>query len=383
MNLHALKRIKPLYRVLARARWVGGRCLMRAFHACGGARKSRVFFSSFAGNSYSDSPARISEALHALRPDAELVWQLNDSGAAPDYVRIVKPHTLAALRAISTSRCLVDNFNRPHYMLKFSDQRYVQTWHGDRGIKKSLFDMEDGQVFPDGAQMDLAIAGSDFGAQTFRTAFRYNGEVLQQGMPRNDALLNPDPAAIARIRARLGVKDGVRLLLYAPTWRNDSAGGEQPAGFDLNRALDALEASTGAHWLCMTRAHCENLRVGGAANDRVMDVTDWPEAAELLLCADLLISDYSSIAGDFILLDRPLILYQPDLDQYIAHDRHLYFDPRQSPYPRAESEAALLALLGDIDALIPRCAEVRAFYHTTETGYSAEAVARWIADQLG
>ena len=383
MNRYAIRKIRPLYRALMVARWIGGRCFMRLSHALCGVRPKRVFFSSFSGRSYSDSPARICEALHALRPDAELVWQLRHPEEAPEYVRAVKPRSLKALFAISTARCLVDNFNRPHYMLKFPDQRYVQTWHGDRGFKKMLFDMEDGQFFPDGGQMDLGVSGSDFGTKLYRTAFRYEGEVMQLGIPRNDALLHPDPAAIAEIRGRLGIGDGVRIMLYAPTFRDQLAGGEQPAGFDLSRALDRLERTTGSRWECLTRAHSQNLRVRGATDPRVRDVTDWPETAELLLCADLLISDYSSTAGDFILLDRPIILFQPDLDQFIAGNRHMYFDLRSCPYAWAESEAQLLEMLSDLEALIPRCAEVRRFYGTTETGHSTEAVAKWIADRLG
>ena len=297
-------------------------------------------------------------------------------------MRAVKPRSLAALRAISTSRCLVDNFNRPNYMPKFDDQKYVQTWHGDRGFKKMLYDMEDGGFFPDGSQMDLGVSGSDFGTKNYRTAFRYDGEVMQLGIPRNDALLNPDPAQIARIRKALGIPDGTKALLYAPTFRDETAGGEQPAGFRLGAALDRLEAATGVPWVCLARAHSQNLRIHGDGDARVRDVSAWPETAELLLAADMLISDYSSTAGDYVLLDRPVILYQADRARFIHSNRQMYFDLRECPYACAESEEELLSLLDDIDALVPRCAMVRDFYGVTETGRSAEAVARWIANTL-
>ena len=114
-----IARIKPVYRLLKGLRRICGRSYMRACHALTGARPYRVFFSSFKGRSYSDSPARISEQLHALRPDAEIVWQLWNAEGAPDYVRVVRPRSLAALKAISTARCLVDNFNRQQYDFQF------------------------------------------------------------------------------------------------------------------------------------------------------------------------------------------------------------------------------------------------------------------------
>ena len=379
MSLDAIRRIRPLYVVLSKLRWAGGRAFMRLCHGLLGVKPRRVFFSSFNGRGFVDSPARICEALHALRPDAEILWQLKRHADAPDYVHAVRPHSLKALWAISTSRCIVDNFNRPHYMLKFSDQKYVQTWHGDRGFKKVLFDMEDGQHFPDGEQMDLCVSGSDFGTRVYRSAFHYHGEVMQLGIPRNDVLVSPDPAAIKEMRARLSLKDGVKVMLYAPTFRDNRVGETQSAGFDIGKALDRLEAASGERWICLTRAHSMNRAVESTGDARIRDVTNWPETSQLLLCTDLLITDYSSIAGDFILLDRPVILYQADFEQYTDSSRKMYVDFESCPFARALSEKQMYVLLGEIDALVPRCEQVRRFFGATESGNSARAVAEWIS----
>lgn len=382
MNLNAIKRHPAVYKALLAARSAAGRMWMRLCHRTHGVAPNRVFFSSFKGKSYSDSPRFISEALHAICPEAELVWQLSDGRGAPDYVRTVKPHTLAALRELACARCIVDNFNRPQYLLKFPDQLYVQTWHGDRGFKKVLFDMDPNARYPDGAQMDLAVSGSDFATRLYRTAFRYSGEVLQAGMPRNDALLSPDPARIAEVRRRLNVPDGARVLLCAPTFRDATAGHVQSAGFDLRRALDALERATDEPWRCFVRAHDKNRGVDCADDARIADVTTYPEMSDLLLIADLLITDYSSSAGDFALLNRPIILFQPDLERFTDSDRQMYFDLRTCPYTRAESEDELYALLEQFCELPSDGLPALAFYGATETGRSAEAVARWIANRL-
>jgi CDP-glycerol glycerophosphotransferase len=166
------------------ARWVLGRGFMHAAHMFG-ARKNRVLFSSFRGKGYSDSPRAISEALRALCPNAEIIWQFREGAGegAPAYVRRVRYRSLGALCKIATARVLVDNFNRPHFMPKYADQVYVQTWHGDRAFKKVMFDAFPNEPFPDGAQMDLAVAGSDYGERQFRSAFRYAGDVLKAGLP--------------------------------------------------------------------------------------------------------------------------------------------------------------------------------------------------------
>ena len=382
MNLRAIKRIPFVYKTLLAARSVSGRAWMRLCHCFCGVSPKRVFFSSFAGKAYSDSPKFISEALHAMRPDIEIVWQLPEGASAPEYVRVVRSHTPAALKELSTVRCFVDNFNRPHYMLKFPGQLYVQTWHGDRGFKKMLYDMEDGVKYPDYLQMDLGVSGSQFGTKNYRSAFRYGGEVMQLGMPRNDVLVNPDPARVEEIRAELGIEAGVCVMLYAPTFRDATSGQSQKAGFDIGHALELLEKSTGRKWICLTRAHDQNRAIESEHAASIRDVTGHPEMSDLLLAADLLITDYSSSAGDFALLERPMILYQPDLDAFVSSDREMYFNMRTSPYVRAESSEALDALLKDFGR-IPICGKaVLDFYGATESGGSAKAVARWISDRI-
>ena len=381
MNLYAIKKLPAVYRTLSTARRVSGRAWMRLQNRVHGVQPRRVFFSSFKGKAYSDSPRFISEALHELRPDLEIVWQLSNPADAPDYVRAVKPHSLRALTELATARCIVDNFNRPIHLLKFPGQLYVQTWHGDRGFKKMLYDMNDGLAYPDGAQMDLAVSGSRFGTKNFRTAFRYDGEVLQQGMPRNDRLVHPDPAEIARIRQRLNIPENTRVLLYAPTFRDATSGSDLKAGFDLTRAIARLSRATNQKWLCLTRAHDQNRKITTDASD-VRDMTDYPEMSDLLLIADMLITDYSSSAGDYVLLHRPVVLYQPDLSSFVQSDRDMYFDMKTCPYVRAESESALYSLLDRPEALIPSCQQVLDFYGATETGRSTEQVAQWISDRI-
>ena len=381
MNLYAIKKLPAVYRTLSTARRVSGRAWMRLQNRVHGVQPRRVFFSSFKGKAYSDSPRFISEALHELRPDLEIVWQLSNPADAPDYVRAVKPHSLRALTELATARCIVDNFNRPIHLLKFPGQLYVQTWHGDRGFKKMLYDMNDGLAYPDGAQMDLAVSGSRFGTKNFRTAFRYDGEVLQQGMPRNDRLVHPDPAEIARIRQRLNIPENTRVLLYAPTFRDATSGSDLKAGFDLTRAIARLSRATNQKWLCLTRAHDQNRKITTDAAD-VRDMTDYPEMSDLLLIADMLITDYSSSAGDYVLLHRPVVLYQPDLSSFVQSDRDMYFDMKTCPYVRAESESALYSLLDRPEALIPSCQQVLDFYGATETGRSTELVAQWISAKI-
>ena len=379
--MRGARRIPLLFVILDGSRRHMGRLYMRLCRAVFGIDRQTVLFSSYTGGSYSDNPRAISEALHTLRPDLRIEWELlpGRGGDLPDYVRKVRARSPEALRAYACAGCFVCNNNRPNYMLKFPGQLYVQTWHGDRGFKRVLYDMGRGDAFPDGGQMDLAVSGSRFGSGVFRTAFRYAGEILQSGCPRNDALVNPPTGAAEAARAALGIPAGARVLLYAPTFRDANAGDSMRATLSLEKVCRQLAQTTGGEWICLTRGHGMNR---GVQSDAARDVSDWTDVSALLLACDLLITDYSSIGGDFMLLGRPVIYYQPDIGEY-RRERELYFDMETSPLMRATDEEELLALLSRPIDGAANCLACLEFFGATETGRAAHSVAEWISSRLG
>ncbi len=376
----SLRRTKLLYPLLSALRWRGGRLLMRLFHATG-RRERAVLFSSYVGREYSDNPRRISEALHALSPETRILWQFAGGvkpEGAPDYIEVVPARSLRSLWAYSTVEAFVDNFNRPHYMLKFPDQTYVQTWHGDRGFKRIMKDMGTGEPFPDGDQMDLAVSGSRFGSGVYRSAFGYRGEILEAGCPRNDVLLENPPEVAERVRKALGLDARQKVLLYAPTFRDATEGRPQAAEFSLRQVRDALERLTDEKWVCLTRGHEKNR---GVEADEGIDVSAWPEVSELLLFCDMLITDYSSIGGDFMLLGRPVIYFQPDRGDY-DKERGLYFDPDASPLRVAHSHEELIERLPEWLNGRENCREALAFFGTCETGHAATEAAKRLLELM-
>lgn len=372
MNKQLIKKIKPLYGALSAARRFVLGNYMRLNWKKHGISKNKVVFSSFKGMSCSDSPLAIAKALHDIRPEADIVFQLRPGADAPEWVRTAAPGSLAWLRELATAKVTVDNFNKPFFQRKLPGQRYIQTWHGDRGFKKVMYDMDPNGGYPDYMDMDLAVAGSDFCEGMYRTAFRYTGEVMKTGLPRNDCLLqNID---IKKARRLCGLPEDKNIVLYAPTFRDSNQGGQFKPDFDIDAAHAALEKATGREWLVVSRAHDMNSGIAGA----VIDMTDFPEMSLLMQASDLLITDYSSCAGDFPLLGRPVILYHsPD-----RFERELYFDVEKSPFMIAHSEAELHALFGKLDNGAQNARDVLDYFGTHENGRSAYDVARRICEWL-
>ncbi|MGE7664894.1 CDP-glycerol glycerophosphotransferase family protein [Ureibacillus composti] len=361
-----------------------------------GTNKSKIVFTSFVGNSYSDNPRALSEKLHELHPEFEIVWLFNDpdkkKDIVPDYIRCVKNGSLRALKELATSKFWVDNFCKPIYIYKSENQIYVQTWHGDRGFKKILHDSS--FASPDFKIVetkicDLAVSGSDYGNMQYKSAFKYHGKILQAGYPRNDILVQNDINLANSIKSNLEINLETNILLYAPTLRREATQKKvnQDIGeIDLVEVLRNLEEKTKEKWICLTRAHIAVSGLSGIpTGEKFIDVSSYEDMSELLLISNMLITDYSSSAGDFALLNRPIILFQNDRNEYLENDRTFYFDIDDSPFLIAMNQQDLIDIINkfDLNHIEKNCKDILDFYGTNETGKSSEAVINYIVSKIG
>lgn len=299
-------------------------------------------FSSYSGINYSDSPRYISEKMKEISPQKHIYWIMRrnaDTSVIPPYVDIIYKGTIKSVLVMVKCRLWVFNDTLPLGVYKRKKQIYVQTYHGDRVPKKILYDQNNTVVnnyrtnkfvINEPKTMTYGIAGSELGERVYRTAFRFKGEVINIGMPRNDCLVKLNKQKVVEIKEKLGVSDK-KILLYAPTFR-DNARKVQVVEFDLKGVREKLEQKTGEKWIIFIRKHKATNALEYTKGDGLIDVSDYNEMAELLMISDMLVSDYSSSVGDFILLNRPILLYQPDYDEYKKECRDFNFDLKKSGY---------------------------------------------------
>ena len=353
---------------------------------------NKVVFSCFKGRSYGDNPRCISERLHERCPQAKIVWLLNNTmlkawaGRLPEYVTPVYIRSRRAFEELGTARVWVDNFTKYNFLHPAKGRQfYMQTWHGDRAIKKICYDMETDGAYRIEEECDVVLAASDFGQRMFRTAFRYKGPYLTEGSPRNDILVKNDPADAARVREKLGVGPDDGLLLYAPTYRENEKIVPKRAQMDLPRTLRCLEEKTNKRWICLYRAHYKSEGIDlDAVKDRIVDATAYEDMAELLLAADMVLTDYSSCALDFILRDKPALFYIADWEEYIS-TRGVYFDVREAPLLTAATQEELEALIDGLTEaqVLENCAAIREYFGYRETGRATDAACDYIMERLG
>jgi len=323
-----------------------------------------VFLESFGGRSAGDNPAAICEDLAAHGVGAPLWWSVVDgtvrvpAGARP--VVVGSPQWVEALR---TSRVIVTNDHLPSWFSKREGQHLLQTWHGTP-IKKLLHDapravtlryrrLMDRQV----PQWDLLLAQSPQAGRRLQQALGYRGPVRVGEYPRNVRLLGGAEVR-RRVRHELGIAPGQPVILHAPTWRESLRPSTGAAGCAAAHGLGPVGALDGPclaellDAVVLMRSHHMN-RAGCVPG--MIDVSGYPSVEELMLAADILVSDYSSIFFDFALTGKPAVVYAPDLASYRDVERGLYGDwPLDSGLPVAvdhdELESHLQRLLGDIDA---------------------------------
>ena len=328
------------------------------------ALRPAVFMESFGGRSGGDNPAAICEDLAAHDVRAPLWWSVVDgtvpvpSGAVP--VVVGSQEWVEALR---TSRVIVTNDHLPDWFSKREGQHLLQTWHGTP-IKKLLHDAAPGSVSlryqrlmaRQVRQWDLLLAQNREAEQRLRRALGYSGQVRVGEYPRNVRLLGGIEVG-RRVRSDLGIGEEQRVILYAPTWRERLRHPEGLAGHSNGQGLrgEVYPAHLTDAVVLMRTHHMNRVRPGPG----LVDVSRYPSIEELMMAADVLVSDYSSIFLDFALTGKPAVVYVPDLEHYRDVERGLYGDwPRRSGLPIAldhdELTLHLNRILGDFDVQAAR-----------------------------
>ncbi|MDK0519795.1 bifunctional glycosyltransferase/CDP-glycerol:glycerophosphate glycerophosphotransferase [Streptomyces sp. ML-6] len=321
--------------------------------------RETVLYSSFDGRQYSDSPRAIHEEIVRRGVQAEHLWVVRDQQArVPAGAATVEHGSTAWHEALARSRYVVTNTQLPEWFERREGQYVVQTWHGTP-LKRIGLDLA-GTDRADPAhlatlerrarQWSLLVSPNSFSTPVLRRSFGYRGEILECGSPRNDLLRAVDRTKVAAaVRERLGLPADRRVVLYAPTWRDDRPLGDGRYALDLWLDLAAAERELGADTVLLVRRHH---LVGGRLPDSgsgfVRDVSRHDDAGELMLISDALVTDCSSLMFDFAPTGRPLLFHTHDLAHHRDTRGGFCFDfEARAPGPLIADSAGLIEALRD------------------------------------
>ena len=317
-------------------------------------QKGVVLFDSFNGKVIGDNPLDIFLELQKVRPDLKFYWTTAAHTKAPVGAIGVHFESRQWLDLLASAEYIVANTSLPWYFRKVAGQTYLQTWHGTP-LKRLVHDIPPGSLTKsyldtmdrEAAAWDYLISPSPFCSEVLPRAFRYTGEVLETGYPRNDRLKTHTAADRQKIRECLGVTDSKTvLILYAPTWRDYKR--TATGNWDLVSYIEP-DIKLPEGFQIMFRGHTNTHNVNSEkAAGTALDVTKYPDVAELYIAADVLITDYSSVMFDFTVTGKPVIFLAPDLERYES-ERGFYFDfEGTAPGPIVKTEQAVLEILSKL-----------------------------------
>jgi CDP-glycerol glycerophosphotransferase len=343
-----------------------------------------VLFNSFAGR-FSDNPRAICEELATRDSDLAAVWV--SAGELPGEAARVRPRSRAFAEAAGRASILVSNEALPHFVKK-PGVIYLQTWHGTM-LKRIGYDnpryLADAaglrRARRDYRRWDLLLSQNPHSTRTMRQAFRYEGEMLEYGYPRNDLLLSAQGAQVRReVRARYGIADDVRLVLYAPTFRDESTDVSGPLPLDL----ELLQKALGDDVHVMARLHHRML---GALTEPPSpfwtNVSSHADIRDLYLASDVLVTDYSSVMFDYAVTGKPMLFFTYDIELYRDRLRGFYFDlTEQAPGPLVRTTPELADALGDLDRVQREYEQVYADFRSTYCPWDDGQASARVVDRL-
>ena len=236
--------------------------------------------------------------------------------------------------------------------------RKINLWHGS-ALKKVLKDVDssasvDRQIYSaTGLEKlryrllkpgyfespDLIFAAADCVAKNLITSHGVSeNQISITGYPRTDVLFNPNDALKA-----MYVKEGCNTVLYLPTFREHDESDKS-----LYELINSF--SSRSEYLLLIKLHPATF-LGGTLDlpSNVVLLDQSVDTYEMMALSDVLITDYSSVALDYLLLDRPIMYFCYDYAAYISNERGLYYDFNQVVGgPVIETSGALLAELDEV-----------------------------------
>lgn len=365
-------------------------------------RKKTFFFQSYLGRSIACSPRAISAYISENFPDAKVIWSVNNiKKHAPHNVLTVKPGSIAHYYYLATAKYIVSNTGLADGFEKRKSQVHMQTWHGstlkrvgrDKGISDDQRIVRGVAADPKTltgfarrvSMWDFLITANDLSAKSFMTAWRFGGEMLHIGYPRNDSIFDTEWVAAKRaaVRKQFNIPDDHVVALYAPTWRDDAEKVNGRFIYELPIHFEKLAKTQKITILGKMHYHVSGSIDDSAIRPKFINVSDWDDINDLFPASDVLVSDFSGTIPDYANTGKPIIFFIPDYDEYMK-TRGTYVDIKtEGPGPLVYSETELYQRLSDLSwskEYVEKYAKFVELFGEYEDGHATERAVKRLLD---
>ncbi len=331
--------------------------------------------------------APVHEELRRRGADIPVFWSVVDySVPVPEGGIPVARNSSEWFRRMRTAKYYIENMYQPPYYRKPPGQVIIATFHGypfkqmghphweNLQMSRAAIDSMDERA----DEWDYLVSPARYATPLLTRDFAYHGPVLEIGYPRNDVLQSPEAPGIRRsTRRELGISADVTAILYAPTFRDYLSADDHRASMGDFLDAELLARRLGDRYAILVRGHAFHARTRHRIriSPQIIDVTDYPDPADLYLASDLAVLDYSSLRFDYAITTKPMLFLVPDLERYQQTRGWLLDYEPTAPGPFLSTTDEVAGAVLDIEAVVAEYAEAYEIFHKSfldlEDGHAA------------
>ncbi len=279
----------------------------------------QIMFQSLIGRTYGDSPKVIYDELKRNEKfkDYHFVWAFKNPEKFKNLdCKIVKLDSLSYFIQLFKSKYWISNVGIERGLkFKKKSQIYINTWHGIP-IKK-IGNSQSNRSDYDYSDVDLMLSSCEYEKKIFINDFNVKPQnIILSGMPRNDRLYSAKTENVEMLKDKLGLPQNKKIILYAPTWRESVDGGKE---YKIAPPIDIekWKKRLGNDYILLFRMHhLVTKQLDIKFDDFVHDFSEYNDVNDLMIISDILISDYSALIFDYSILEKPIISFAFDYDDY-------------------------------------------------------------------
>ena len=239
--------------------------------------------------------------------------------------------SFSSLKKLATSKYvfLNDNFFPLAFMNFNKETVVIQLWHAPGAFKKFGGSVENASMLKlISDKTDYLIISSAYNESYYSEAFQIDkSKIKALGLPRADYYFeNHDIGKLRNdFNKKYDIDSNKKIILYTPTFRENKEYNNVFNYLDLDEFNNKLSDD----YVLVLRLHPKIKKFYSgdiSINGEYIDCSNYKNEQELLLLSDILITDYSSIMIEFGLLNKPIIFFAYDLDNYLSNERGFYLD---------------------------------------------------------
>ena len=369
-------------------------------------QNNRIIFNNFQGSLYGCNPKYIAEEIIKRKLPYELCWlcdnKINkDQKIFPKEIKIIPFKGRKSVEALAKSKVIISNVRTNKLInngwTKKEGQIYIQTWHGSLGIKKidaavgnySFATKQWCEIAKeyDSQYIDYLLSNSTFEDHVFKEGMWYDGPIIKTGHPRNDIFFKTNKAKLKikeKVFKTLGIDKNKKVILYVPSYRDD----KRLNCYNLNTSeiRSVLREKFDGDWVVAIRLHPQIKKYSSSLyyfGEKVVDASFYPDIQELLVSADVAITDYSSCIFDFMLSRKPAFIFATDIDKF-NNERGFYYPLESTPFPISADNQTLINNIKDFnnDKYKKEVDEFLKEKGCTEDGHASERVVDLIEELM-